>query len=101
MKQLQASFVASLAPDLRNEILLTADDAFIQSLPPNIVAEAQILRERARTRITQRMYAEQAATENSQREAAGTNRNAAGAGVARVRQPPQGGSGREHASSTR
>jgi len=42
-----ASFVASLAPDLRNEILLTADDAFLQSLPPNIIAEAQILRERA------------------------------------------------------
>merc|ERR1711937_946766 len=40
-----ASFVASLAPELRNEILLTADDAFIQSLPPNIVAEAQVLRE--------------------------------------------------------
>ena len=42
-----ASFVASLAPDLRREILLTADDAFLQSLPPNIAAEAQILRERA------------------------------------------------------
>jgi E3 ubiquitin-protein ligase HUWE1 len=42
-----ASFVASLAPDLRNEILMTADDAFLQSLPPNIIAEAQILRERA------------------------------------------------------
>ena len=42
-----ASFVASLAPDLRNEILMTSDDAFLQSLPPNIIAEAQILRERA------------------------------------------------------
>jgi hypothetical protein len=50
------------------------------------------------------MYAEQAATENNQREAAGTNRNAAGSGVARARQPPQlggSGSGREHASSRR
>ena len=44
-----ASFVASLAPQLREEILLTADDAFLSSLPPNIVAEAQILRERAST----------------------------------------------------
>eukprot|EP00980_Cylindrotheca_fusiformis_P007262 scaffold1525_cov142-Cylindrotheca_fusiformis.AAC.62 len=42
-----ASFVASLGPDLRNEILMTADDAFLQSLPPDIVAEAQLLRERA------------------------------------------------------
>lgn len=42
-----ASFVASLAPDLRNEILMTADDTFLQSLPPDIIAEAQILRERA------------------------------------------------------
>jgi len=42
-----ASFVASLAPDLREEILLTADDGFLGSLPPDIIAEAQILRERA------------------------------------------------------
>jgi len=42
-----ASFIASLAPELRTEILLTADEAFLNSLPPNIIAEAQILRERA------------------------------------------------------
>ena len=42
-----ASFVASLAPDLRREILATADDAFLSSLPTQIRAEAQILRERA------------------------------------------------------
>jgi len=42
-----ASFIASLAPDLREEILVTADEAFLNSLPPNIIAEAQILRERA------------------------------------------------------
>jgi E3 ubiquitin-protein ligase HUWE1 len=42
-----ASFVASLAPDLRREILLTADESFLNSLPPDIIAEAQILRERA------------------------------------------------------
>uniref|UniRef100_A0A7S4S0Y2 HECT-type E3 ubiquitin transferase n=1 Tax=Ditylum brightwellii TaxID=49249 RepID=A0A7S4S0Y2_9STRA len=42
-----ASFVASLAPDLREEILLAADDTFLNSLPPDIIAEAQILRERA------------------------------------------------------
>jgi hypothetical protein len=42
-----ASFIASLAPDLREDILLTADEAFLSSLPPNIIAEAHILRERA------------------------------------------------------
>ena len=42
-----ANFIASLSPDLRDEILVTADDAFLSTLPPNIVAEAQILRERA------------------------------------------------------
>jgi hypothetical protein len=42
-----ASFIASLAPDLREEILLTSDEAFLNSLPPNIIAEANILRERA------------------------------------------------------
>ena len=41
-----ANFLASLAPDLRQEILLTADETFLQSLPPQILAEANILRER-------------------------------------------------------
>ena len=42
-----ASFVASLDSELRREILATADDAFLSTLPPGIRAEAQILRERA------------------------------------------------------
>ena len=42
-----ASFLASLSPDLREEILLTADQEFLNSLPPGVVAEAHILRERA------------------------------------------------------
>ena len=42
-----ASFLATLSPDLREEILLTADQEFLNSLPPGVVAEAQILRERA------------------------------------------------------
>jgi hypothetical protein len=52
-----ASFLASLTPNLRNEILLTADDALIASLPPIIASEAQILMERARA--SHRMLAEQ------------------------------------------
>ena len=45
-----ASFVASLAPDLREEILINSDDTFLNSLPPDIIAEAHLLRERASTR---------------------------------------------------
>ena len=41
-----ASFLASLTPELRQDILLTADDTFLQGLPPNIQAEANALRER-------------------------------------------------------
>ncbi|OQR81725.1 HECT E3 ubiquitin ligase, partial [Thraustotheca clavata] len=41
-----ASFVASLAPELREEILITSDDSFLQTLPSEVRAEAMILRER-------------------------------------------------------
>ena len=57
-----ASFIASLAPDLRRDILMTADDAFLQGLPPNIIAEAQILRERANSH--RRGYQEMAGITN-------------------------------------
>lgn len=49
-----ASFVASLAPDLREEILVTCDDAFLQTLSSQVRAEAMILRERAAFRTTYR-----------------------------------------------
>ena len=42
-----ASFIASLSPELRAEILVTADEETLSSLPPNLVAEANVLRERA------------------------------------------------------
>eukprot|EP00977_Amphora_coffeiformis_P002753 scaffold521_cov167-Amphora_coffeaeformis.AAC.44 len=42
-----ASFLASLEPELRGEILLTADETFLNSLPSTIRAEADVLRERA------------------------------------------------------
>ena len=42
-----ASFLASLSPELRSEVLLTADPAFLASLPPHLVAETQQLREAA------------------------------------------------------
>ncbi|CAG9335559.1 unnamed protein product [Blepharisma stoltei] len=43
-----AAFVASLAPDLRREVLLTATDEFLASLPPEFIAEARMLQERVR-----------------------------------------------------
>jgi hypothetical protein len=42
-----ATFLASLPLELRSEILMTADPEFLASLPSEIVAEAQVLRERA------------------------------------------------------
>ncbi|CAN8063598.1 unnamed protein product [Agarophyton chilense] len=41
-----ATFLATLPPELREEVLLTSGDAFIQSLPPHVAAEARLLRER-------------------------------------------------------
>ena len=51
-----ASFIASLAPELRREILLTADESVLNSLPPDIVAEARVLRERDRVSRQRRDY---------------------------------------------
>lgn len=45
-----SSFLTSLTPELRAEVLLTADSAFIASLTPELVAEAQMLRDRAAAR---------------------------------------------------
>jgi len=51
-----ASFVASLSPDLREEVLLSATDEVLATLPANLVAEAQVLRERAAAREHVGMY---------------------------------------------
>lgn len=41
-----ATFLATLPNELREEVLLTSGEEFIQSLPPSVAAEARILRER-------------------------------------------------------
>ena len=56
-----ASFLASLAPELREEILLTADETFLNSLPAGIIAEAQILRERVNNANQRRQFEENVA----------------------------------------
>ena len=89
-----ASFVASLAPDLRNEILLTADDQFLQSLPPNIIAEAQILRERA---SAERRIFDDTGAGSANRDA--TNAGNAGSGESNQRNS-HGSGGREQGDSS-
>lgn len=42
-----ASFIESLSPELRADILVTIDEETLNSLPPNLRAEAHVLRERA------------------------------------------------------
>lgn len=42
-----ATFIASLTPELRREVLLTASEELLSTLPPEIVAEARVLQERA------------------------------------------------------
>jgi hypothetical protein len=41
-----ATFLATLTPDLREEVLLYQGNVFLESLPPEIQQEAQILRQR-------------------------------------------------------
>ncbi|KAL7543885.1 hypothetical protein ACHAXR_013277 [Thalassiosira sp. AJA248-18] len=89
-----ASFLASLAPDLRQEILLTADDEFISSLPTTLIAEANVLRERVASQ--QRRRAEE--TNNASNNASGVSAvgSRPGGVMARPAQPPEG-----HASASR
>lgn len=47
-----ASFLASLEPELREEIFLTSDDALLSTLPPTLAAEARLLREREHRRVS-------------------------------------------------
>ena len=44
------TFLTSLAPELREEVLLTSDPSFISTLTPELIAEAEALHERAAVR---------------------------------------------------
>jgi E3 ubiquitin-protein ligase HUWE1 len=52
-----ASFLISLTPELRAEVLLTSEPVFLETLPPNLIAEAQVLRERAMSQYQHREMA--------------------------------------------
>lgn len=49
-----ASLLASLDPELRKKTLLSADEAFLRSLTPNVIAEARVLRGQKRAAIIER-----------------------------------------------
>jgi len=83
-----ANFLASLTLELRTEVLLTADADFLNTLPPELVAEAQRLREQAASNWQRRELMSRA----SARESA--NANAAAAAQAQAaRQTAAGGMG--------
>jgi hypothetical protein len=67
-----ASFLISLTPELRAEVLLTADPTFLASLPPDLVAEAQLHRERAAAQWQRREMVASGANANA--PAANSNR---------------------------
>jgi len=47
-----ASIIATFPPELREEVLLTSDEALLAALPPELAAEAQLLRERMMQQYT-------------------------------------------------
>ena len=53
-----ASFVASLTPDLRREVLTNCPEDFLNSLPPELVAEARVYQERPAHRIVPHVVVE-------------------------------------------
>lgn len=52
-----ATFLASLNPSLRQAVLLEQDDTFLSSLPANLIAEANVLREESNRRHAARQVA--------------------------------------------
>ncbi len=60
-----ASFLASLAPDLRDEVLISQDEAFINTLPIALQQEAQVLRSRANYRSLRQDLHRQTASSSS------------------------------------
>ena len=52
-----ATFLATLGPALREEILVTSDAAFLATLPPAVAAEARLLRQRALSQQRARLAA--------------------------------------------
>ncbi|QDZ19375.1 HECT domain-containing ubiquitin-protein ligase [Chloropicon primus] len=48
-----ASIIATFPPEIREEVLLTLDESIINSLPPDVLAEAQNARERVNSRSFQ------------------------------------------------
>ncbi|PXF44012.1 E3 ubiquitin-protein ligase UPL1 [Gracilariopsis chorda] len=74
-----ATFLATLPNELREEVLLTSGEEFIQSLPPNVAAEARILREREmNNRMSWRVNGQDIASLGIERRAPGILRSGSG-----------------------
>lgn len=68
-----ASFLQSLTPELRAEVLLTAEPDFLATLPPELIAEAQMHRDQAaanwqRREMSNRHQAQQATGDEGEEE---------------------------------
>eukprot|EP00931_Biecheleriopsis_adriatica_P032558 TRINITY_DN18993_c0_g2_i1.p1 TRINITY_DN18993_c0_g2~~TRINITY_DN18993_c0_g2_i1.p1 ORF type:complete len:2013 (+),score=532.86 TRINITY_DN18993_c0_g2_i1:809-6040(+) len=85
-----ASFIASLDPVLREEVLLSAPEELLRTLPAELVAEAQLIRDRAFTRIAMRREVpppaamQRAAVGAPSAGSAGTQASGAGTSAARA-----------------
>lgn len=77
-----ATFLASLTLELRAEVLLTADADFLATLPPNLIAEAQMIREQAASSWQRRELMSRMGTRESSSAAANAQAAAAANAVA-------------------
>ena len=80
-----ACFVATLDPELRREVLMTATPEFLASLPPDLLAEAQLHRDRAMQ--TNRRAAPRSTGATGSGAAAAGSAATGGAAAAVVRRP--------------
>eukprot|EP00927_Polykrikos_kofoidii_P003483 TRINITY_DN11382_c0_g4_i2.p1 TRINITY_DN11382_c0_g4~~TRINITY_DN11382_c0_g4_i2.p1 ORF type:complete len:3793 (+),score=824.17 TRINITY_DN11382_c0_g4_i2:147-11525(+) len=85
-----ASFIASLDPVLREDVLMTAPEELLRTLPAELVAEAQLIQDRAFQRLAVRREAPPQ-PQTPPRAAA-----AAAAAAAAVRAPPNGPRAHQH-----
>ncbi|CAH2033422.1 unnamed protein product [Thlaspi arvense] len=69
-----ASIIATLPADLREEVLLTSSEAVLAALPPPLIAEAQMLRDRAMSHYQARSLFGSSHRLNNRRNGVGYNR---------------------------
>ncbi|CDJ43489.1 E3 ubiquitin-protein ligase HUWE1, related, partial [Eimeria tenella] len=88
-----ATFLATLEPALRQEVLLTADALVLEALPRELQVEAALLRERAMQRQQQRQQQQQRAAAAAAAAAANITAGAAGGAPPAGDRPGRGSRG--------